>query len=216
MNKIRSEYIPALSFDWLTAQYDSVMRWFMRESIFKSRLVEQGKVEKGQRVLDLGCGTATLAILIEKARPGADVIGIDGDRNILRIAEAKMRKQGLNIPLFDAMAFDLPCRDNYFDRVFASLLFHHLTRENKIRTIAEVHRVLKPGGELHVADFGAPQNALTRFVSLLTRHWEEASDNVQGLLQGMLASAGFEVVDVTAHYMTILGTLSLYRARKTG
>ena len=216
MSKTRSEYIPALSYEWLTFGYDPLVKWFMRETAVKGRLVEQGGIEKGQRVLDLGCGTATLAILAKKSRPGADVIGIDGDRKILEIADAKTRKQGLNIPLFDAMAFDLPCRDNYFDRVFASLLFHHLTRENKIRTIAEVHRVLKPGGELHVADFGAPQNALMRFVSLLTRHLEEASDNVQGLLPVMLVSAGFEAVDATAHYMTIFGTLSLYRARKQG
>lgn len=55
-----------------------------------------------------------------------------------------------------------------------------------------------------------------RFASLITRHLEEASDNVRGLLQGMLESAGFEAVEATAHYMTILGTLSLYRARKPG
>lgn len=82
--------------DRLTSLYDPAMRWLLRESVVKNRLVEQGNVEKGQRVLDLGCGTATLAIIIKKARPGADVIGIDGDRNILRIAEAKTRKQGLD------------------------------------------------------------------------------------------------------------------------
>jgi len=215
MSKHRSEYIPALSYDWLTSLYDPLIRWTMRESVFKRRLVEQAGIEKGHRALDLGCGTATLTILIKKTQPGAEVVGIDGDRKILGIARDKVRREGLEIPLYEGMAFDLPCRDDYFDRVFASLLFHHLTRENKIRTAREVYRVLKPGGEFHVADFGAPQNILMRFISLITRNFEEASDNVQGLLPEMFRKAGFEQVEETAHYMTIFGTLSLYRARKT-
>ena len=214
MNKARSEYIPALSFDRLTALYDPVMRLFMREAAVKGRLVEQGRVEKGQRVLDLGCGTATLAIMIKKVHPGVDVIGIDGDRNILEFAREKVRMSGLDIPLFDALAFDLPCRDEYFDRVFASLLFHHLKRENKVRAVREAYRVLRPGGELHVADFGAPRNKLMWLASLITRHFEEASDNVRGLVPEMLCEAGFAPVDAAAHFMTIFGTLSLCRARK--
>jgi ubiquinone/menaquinone biosynthesis C-methylase UbiE len=74
--------------------------------------------------------------------------------------------------------------------------------------------VLKPGGELHVADFGEPQNVFMRAISLVVRHFEEASDNVQGLLPEMFRKAGFEQVEETAHYMTIFGTLSLYKTRK--
>ena len=214
MNTNRDTYIPALRYRWLTPLYDPVMRWFMRESTFKRRLVEQAQVGKGHRVLDLGCGTATLAILIKKAQPDAEVIGIDGDPTILEIARDKVRKEGLEIPLYEGMAFDLPCRDNYLDRAFSSLVFHHLTRDDKIRTLREILRVLRPKGELHVADFGKPQNDLMYIISLITRHFEEASDNVQGLLPGMIHDAGFERVEETARYMTIFGTLSLYRARK--
>ena len=121
-------------------------------------------------MLDHGCGTAALAILIKKAQPGADVIGIDGDRKSLDAALAKTRKQGVNIPLFDAMVFDLPCRDNYFDRVFAGMLFHHLTTKDKILAAEEMYRIPKPGGELHVADFGRPQNALMAYIARIMRH----------------------------------------------
>ncbi len=214
MDGNRAHYIPALTFDWLTSLYDPLIRWTMCEKTFKRRLVEQARIAKGHRVLDLGCGTATLTILIKKAHPGAEVMGIDGDRKILEIAKDKVRKEGLEIPIYESMAFDLPCRDDYFDRVFSSLVFHHLTRDDKSRTLREIHRALKPGGELHVADFGKPRNALMHTISLIVRHFEEVSDNVHGLLPEMFRKAGFEQVEETAHYMTIFGTLTLYRARK--
>jgi SAM-dependent methyltransferase len=101
-----------------------------------------------------------------------------------------------------------------FDRVVCTLLLHHLTRENKVRTLNEVFRVLRPGGELHVADFGKPQNALMYTISLVTRRFEEAADNVAGFLTELFWKAGFDAVEETARYMTIMGTLALYRAKK--
>ena len=76
----------------------------MRESTFKRRLVEQARIEKGQRVLDLGCGTGTLTILIKKSHPEAEVIGLDGDPNILEIARTKIAKAGLDITLDQGIA----------------------------------------------------------------------------------------------------------------
>jgi ubiquinone/menaquinone biosynthesis C-methylase UbiE len=131
----------------------------MREAAFKRRLVEQARMESGYHVLDLGCGTATLTILVKQAHPDAEVVGLDGDQRILDIARAKIAKAGLAIALDRGMAYDLPYRDHSFDRVLCSLVIHHLTRENKLRALREVMRVLKPGGELHVADFGKPHNA---------------------------------------------------------
>jgi ubiquinone/menaquinone biosynthesis C-methylase UbiE len=214
MNTTRSTYIPAFSNEGITFGCNPLGKWFMRETSINSRLVEQGRIENGQRVLDLGCGTATLSILIKKAQPGADVIGIDGNRKIIEVAEAETRKQGVNIPLFDAMVFDLPCRDNYFDRVFASMLFHHLATKDKILAAKEMCRILKPGGELHVADFGTPQNSLMAFISRIMLHFEEVDDNIQGLLPHVVYAADFEHIETTTELMTIFGTISLLRAKK--
>ncbi|MCZ7380909.1 MAG: methyltransferase domain-containing protein [Candidatus Methanoperedens sp.] len=207
------KYIPALSFEWLTALYDPVML-LMRESTFKRSLVEKANIKNGYRVLDIGCGTATLTILIKKTYPGAEVTGLDGDPKILEIARAKVANAGLDIALDTGMSFELPYPDCFFDRVVSSLVFHHLTREDKARTFKEIFRVLRSGGELHVADFGKPHNALMYLISLVFRHLEEAGDNIRDLLPEMFQKAGFERVEETARFMTPFGTLSLYRARK--
>ncbi|MEK6742943.1 MAG: class I SAM-dependent methyltransferase [Nitrospirota bacterium] len=214
MNKTNSTYIPTFSHEGLTFGCDPLVKWFMREPAIHIHLVEQGRVEKGQRVLDLGCGTAALAVLIKKTHPGADVIGIDGDRNILDVAKAKTRKQDVSIPLFDSRVFDLPCSDSYFDRVFASMLFYHLAMKEKILAAKEIYRILKPGGELHVADFGMPRNALMACIARITRHFEEVDDNVQGLLPHVVFAADFKQIETTMELMTILGTISLLKAKK--
>ncbi|HMB45540.1 MAG TPA: methyltransferase domain-containing protein, partial [Candidatus Methanoperedens sp.] len=164
--------------------------------------------------LDIDCGTATLTILIKKVHPEADVTGLDGDPEILQMAGKKVTKASLDIKLDLGMSFELPYPDHSFDRVVSSLVFHHLTRENKALTIKEIFRVLSPGGELHVADFGKPQNALMYLISLVLRHLEETRDNINGLLPEMFWKVGFEQVEETARFMTLFGTLSLYRARK--
>lgn len=208
-----NKYIPALGYEWLAPFYDPLM-WLMRESKFKHRLVEQAGIEKGYRLLDIGCGTATLTMLIKKVHPETDVTGLDGDPEILQIARKKVTKAGLDIKLDQGMSFELPYPDSSFDRVVSSLVFHHLTRENKVRTIKEIFRVLSPGGELHLADFGKPHNALMYLISLVFRHLEETRDNIDGHLPEMFRKAGFEHVEETARFMTLFGTLSLYRARK--
>jgi len=214
IDRNRNKYIPAFSHDFLTPLYDFMMQWAARETAFKPRMVERARIEKGHRVLDIGCGTATLTILIKRAHPEAEVTGLDGDPKILAIARSKVKKTGLDIALDYGMAFELPYPENSFYRVISSMVFHHLTRENKVRTLKEVFRVLKPGGELHVADLGKPQNALMYLPSLFIRRLEEASDNVKGLLPEMFRDAGFGQVEEIARYMTIFGTISLYRAIK--
>jgi len=190
------------------------MRYAAWETTFKPKLVEQARIEKGHRVLDLGCGTATLTIIIKKTQPNAEVIGLDTDPQILEIAKSKAANAGLDIVLDFGTAIELPYPDNSFDRVFSSMVFHHLTRGNKVRALKEVFRVLKPRGELHVADLGKPQNALMRLPSIILGRLEENSDNVKGLLPAMFHNAGFVQVEETTTYMTVFGTVVLYKARK--
>jgi len=111
------------------------------------------------------------------------------------------------------MAFQLPYPDNSFDRVLSSLVFHHLTTENKQRTMQEIYRILRAGGELHMVDFGKPRSIYAQLISLVMGRLEEATDNIQGLLPEMIRSAGFKQVEETVQYTTIVGGLSLFRAK---
>ncbi len=208
------KYVPALGHERLTPLYDPLLKWVMREETFKRALIKQANIGQGQRVLDLGCGTATLTILVKQAHPEAEVVGLDGDERVLEIGRAKAAKAGVDITLDHGLAFQLPYPDASFDRALSSLVFHHLIREDKQRALSEVFRVLRPGGELHIVDFGKPHNALAHFISRFARRLERTADNIEGLLPEMMRNAGFAQVEEPARFMTVVGTLSFYKARK--
>ncbi|MBI2852405.1 MAG: methyltransferase domain-containing protein [Chloroflexi bacterium] len=214
MNARRTKYIPALGSRWLTPLYDPMMRLLLHEATFKRHLVQQASIKEGDRVLDLGCGTATLTVMIKQAQPGAEVVGLDADPEVLRIGRSKAAKARVDIAFNLGTAFSLPYRDRSFDRVVSSLVFHHLSTENKRAAFSESVRVLRPGGELHVADFGKPHNTRMRLVSLAMRRFEKTPDNIQGRLPQLFRDAGFEGVAETARYSTIFGTLSFYSGKR--
>ncbi len=208
------KYIPALGFGRLTPFFDAFLKLSLKELIFKAELVKQTAIREGFKVLDLGCGTATLTIMLKRNCPRAEVKGVDVDPQVLAIAKEKVAKANVDITLDLATASRLPYPDSYFDRVVSSLVFHHLNREGKIRTLKEVLRVLKPNGELHVADNGKPHNMLMWLSSLVMRGLEENSDNVKGLLPKLFVAAGFECVKETKKYSSLFGTVSLFEGRK--
>ncbi len=212
MGAQESKYIPALRLRWLTPLYDPLLKWVMREDTFKRRLIEQAHIGPGQHVLDLGCGTGTLTVLIKMLHPEAEVVGIDGDPVVLDVARAKAKRAGISIKWDYGLAFELPYPDRSFDRVLTSLMLHHLTRDNKRRAFGEALRVLRPGGELHIADFGEPHSPIVKPVTQVIARFEEATDNLNGVLPAMLAESGFVQVEEAGYVVTLLGSLSLYRA----
>ena len=205
-------YIPALSFKWLTPLYDPLLKWVMREETFKRKLVHQANIQPKMKVLDLGCGTGTLTLMLKRAHPTAEVTGLDGDPQVLDIARDKSRST--DIQWDEGLASSLPYPDSVFDRVVTSLVIHHLVTDDKRRAFREIYRVLKPRGELHVLDFGALHSSLSRFMTKYVRRLEETANNFDGLIPRFVAEAGFGEVKEAQHFVTIFGPLSLWRAVK--
>lgn len=215
MTTQEKRYIPALSFKWLTPLYDPLLKWGMREETFKRSLIERAGVQAGERVLDLGCGTGTLTMMLKRTSPKAHVTGLDGDPQILSIAREKAQRADLAITWDTGYAFDLHYPDNSFDVVVSSLVIHHLITADKGCAFREVHRVLRPGGQFHIVDFGKPFSPLTRLQAAFMKHLEEAADNFAGRIAPMLQEAGFESVSETGKFTTIFGPVWFYRSTKS-
>lgn len=214
MNTSPSHYIPALRFHRLTPFYDSLVKWGMREDYIKSRLIARAHIEPGQRVLDLGCGTGTLAIMMKRSVPAALVTGLDADEQILAIAGTKAEQAGVNIRFDHGLASGLPYPDRSFDIVVSSFVIHHLTSADKVRAFKEMHRLLQPGGWFHILDFGRPVNLLTRTQALVFKMFEQTLDNFNGRIPAMLNEAGFDSVSEAERVTNVFGPVWFYEAHK--
>ena len=219
MQSPASKYLPALRFHWLTPYYDNIAGLATPERRFKQALITQAQLEQGHRVLDLASGTGTLAIWIKQHQPQAEVIGVDCDPAILALAVEKAKKANVSVLFDHAMSCCLPYPDEHFDRIVSSLFFHHLPWLEKEQTAKELYRVLKPGAELHVADWGRASNILMRGLFLFEQMFDgfdKTQDNVSGKLVTLFEQSGFIEVTQEQTFDTLFGTLALYRATKPG
>lgn len=209
-------YVPAAGFAALTRFYDLGERLTMRSPAWRPWLVALATDRRPCSILDVGCGTGTLAV--EMARmPGAAVTGVDGDPEILRRAQ---RKPGAEAVVWrEAMVDALPATDGSFDVVVTSLVLHHLAPATKAAALSEMHRVLRPGGSLLVADWGAPHDPVMRaafFGLQLLDGRANTEDHARGRIPGMIAEAGFADVERLHRLRTVGGTFEILRARKGG
>ena len=135
---------------------------------FRGYVADLLGVDRGDRVLDVGCGTGTLTLVLAgRAGPQGAVTGVDAAPEMIAAAHAKAgAKEGA--PTFQvAPAQDLPFADGSFDAVSTSLLIHHLPEADRVGAIREMLRVLRPGGRLLIVEFQAPRGRAGKRV---TRH----------------------------------------------
>jgi ubiquinone/menaquinone biosynthesis C-methylase UbiE len=214
----RVDFTPALRFNVLTPLYDWVVRLTTRESVFKRRLVDAASIENGESVLDVGCGTGTLLREIVRRESSARVTGLDADPAILEIARRKLVNAGTACELVQGNSTQMPFADDAFDHVVSTLFFHHLRREDKRITIEEIMRVLRPGGSVHIADWGPPTGLLQRLAFYQIQvldGFETTRDHVSGVLTALFRETGFCRVTETAYLRTVFGTLRFLQADKS-
>lgn len=216
MSGTEARYVPAAGWHAFTRLYDPVLAITMREQRWRGQLADliDADLPDGGTVLDVGCGTGTFAIAVAARRPDAQLVGVDGDPAILELAR---RKQGADaIEWLEGLAGDLPLPDAGTDAVATSLMLHHLLPADKHTALTEARRVLKPGGQLYVVDWGRPADPLMRgafWLLGLVDGREQTRDHAAGRLPQIITGAGFEGVACRARLRTAFGSLEILTAR---
>jgi ubiquinone/menaquinone biosynthesis C-methylase UbiE len=214
MNDAERSFIPAFGKRWLLPLYDPFL-WLFGADATRRPLIEQAQIKSGFRVLDIGCGTGTMAVLIKKLHPAADVVGIDPDPDALAVCKRKANRAGLALEFDRGFADHMPYADASFDRVFSSFMFHHLTADEKSATLSEIRRVLKPGGSLHLLDFVRPHRAHSQASEhgLLVDRGGAVAARVEGRMTAIMDEAGFADAKEVSRGKIFFGPIAYYSAQ---
>lgn len=210
-----SRYVPATRWRVFSRLYDPVLALTMRERRFRELMLGRAgsDLPNGGAALDIGCGTGTFALALAGRRPDVRITAVDGDAEILAMAQAKAGAAA--IEWRQAMAQEVPLPDASVDVVTISLVLHHLLRRDKLAALGEARRVLKPAGRLHVADWGAPSDPLMSavfYVSQAIDGFDRTADHRAGRLPALVSEAGFGPVERYGALRTAGGSLDLLTA----
>jgi ubiquinone/menaquinone biosynthesis C-methylase UbiE len=203
------EYIPGLGKHYLLPLYDLAHHVFGLQPIHQEMITLAG-LRDGHRVLDVGCGIGNLLRSTGKRYRRVELVGLDPDPKALARAARKARRAGLTVQLDRGFAQELPYTDGSFDRVFSSLMLHHLDSESKDALLAEVRRVLRPDGLLVLADailgHGHGRRGQTQ---------EQMRDNIGDAVSRRIIAAGFTVEPTRMSGMRVGGKVGIELARPT-
>ncbi|KZM71121.1 class I SAM-dependent methyltransferase [Nocardia terpenica] len=205
--------MPAFGFDWLTPAYEPLMRVLQP---IRKQLVDQADIQPGMTVLDFGCGPGQLALLIKDACPGAQVIGVDVDPRMQRIARRRFAAAGADIEFRLGTLEDLALAPGSFDRILTGFVLHHLTTEQKLSALRGMHGLLRSEGRLHILDLGQPRGMLAKLGSYGHRlsHGRGVLDaNLDGRVPALIRDAGFADVEEIPCEPARLG-MAFWQARR--
>lgn len=177
----------AARYDWLVW-----LKTLGRERAFRRQMLSFAQLEAGEFVLDVGCGTGTLAIEAKRqvGTPGL-VCGIDASPEMIARAERKARRTGMDVTFTEGAAQAVPFPAAQFDVVVSTLVLHHLPRKGRQQWAAEMRRVVKPGGRVLVIDFAPGGSHRQRLLAHFHRHGGSKLSDIETLL----GEAGLNVVD---------------------
>jgi ubiquinone/menaquinone biosynthesis C-methylase UbiE len=211
MTETQRSYLPAAGRHWALPLYDPFAKLLGADSARRT-LIDQAGLTSGVRILDVGCGTGTMAVLIKRFHPDVSVVGLDPDPDALARAEHKAHREKLSIQFDRGFSDHLPYADQSFDRVFSSFMYHHLPSDEKPRTLEEVRRVLRPGGSFHLLDFEGTDEHKHGILDHLFHTSERLQENSQAHVLSLLQRCGFASAHKIDYRRLILGPIAYYRA----
>ena len=171
--------------------YDA-LTWLLslgRERRFREQLIAPARLRAGESVLDVGCGTGTLALVAKRQVVNGEVAGIDASSEMIDRARHKAALAGLQLKFEVASADALPFPAGSFDVVICTVALHHLRRSMRTAAVAEMRRVLKPSGRVLLADFVFGKKRTV--AGLLHHHVGMKPDELTQLAEG----AGLRAID---------------------
>ena len=164
-----------------------------RERQLRERLATLARLAPAESVLDVGCGTGTLALAAKRAVGTAgSVVGVDASPEMIALATAKASRAGAAVTFQTAVAERLPFADTSFDAVLATLMLHHLPAPVRRAFMREAMRVLRSGGRILAVDFAAPSGRRGGILSRMHRHGGVPLDTIVALLR----DAGFRIAQM--------------------
>lgn len=203
--------------DWTAPFYDLYCSAIGLGRGFREQTLRAAAIQSGEKILDVGCGTGVLTRLAaEAAGPTGSVAGIDPGADMIRVARENAQRSGSTVEFKVAAAEQLPFADTQFDVVLASLVLHHLPPDTKRRGLAEVRRVLKPGGRFVIADFSRPSNPLWWLVLGPFLMMPSVVDNLRGRLPEQLRAAGFSAIETRGQRAGLITFLTAVNPLQTG
>jgi ubiquinone/menaquinone biosynthesis C-methylase UbiE len=211
MSESTRTYLPAAGHDWSLPLYDPIVKLLGGDKV-RRVLLDQASLQPGQRVLDIGCGTGTLAILSKRRHPDVELVGIDPDPKALARARHKAVRAAVSIQFDQGFGDDLPYPEASFDRVFSSFMFHHLPPDEKDKTLRAVRRVLKPGGAFHMLDFEGPEGGAHGLLAHLVHSSKRLKENSESRVLSLMMQAGFANPKKVDRRAMLLGHIAYFRA----
>jgi len=215
-----SPYTPPLRHNWLTPAYDTAIRVLTREKAWRTALIQQINPLPDDRILDVGCGTGTLAIALNRLAPEADIIGIDPDAAALERAHAKVDSGSRSLRFLEGFLSEAALPLNWKPtKIISSLVLHQTSKTTKRQILHAMHDLLDEKGEIHIADYGFQKGLVMRALFRLTVQMldgvADTQPNADGILPELMREAGL-TVDETRTLVTPTGSISLYRATPRG